>query len=69
MKTLISLCAQSQDSRQRLAVVDVKRAYFDAPAIREIYIEIPAEDREPGDEHRVGELQYSMCGTRHAAQN
>ena len=48
---------------------DIKRAYFDAAAKREIYIEIPHEDKEPGDEWRVGRLNLSLYGTRDAAQN
>jgi hypothetical protein len=38
MKALVSMCAQGQEEGMRLAVVDVKRAYFYAPARREIYI-------------------------------
>ena len=36
---------------------------------REVYIEIPAEDREPGDENKVARLKMSLYGTRDAAQN
>ena len=50
-------------------VNDVSRAYFYAKAIRNVYVEIAEEDHEPGDENMVGELQYSMYGTRDAAQN
>ena len=50
-------------------VNDVSRAYFYAKAIRKVYVEIAEEDREPGDENKVGELQFSMYGTRDAAQN
>lgn len=50
-------------------VNDVSRAYFYARAIRKAYVEIAEEDREPGDEDMVGELQYSMYGTREEAQN
>ena len=53
----------------RLAVIDIKRAYFYAPARRPIFIEIPKEDWEPGDEGCVGQLQLSLYGTRDAAQN
>ena len=48
---------------------DVKRAYFFAPTKRPIFIEIPAEDWEVGDEHRVGQLNLSLYGTRDAAAN
>ena len=53
----------------RLAAIDIKRAYFYAPARRPIFIEIPREDREPGDEHRIGRLNLSLYGTRDAALN
>ena len=69
MKALISLCAHGQKQGKRLAVLDVKRAYFYAPARREIYIHIPIEDRMPGDKERVGILDFSLYGTRDAAQN
>ena len=49
--------------------VDVKRAYFYAPARRPVYIEIPIEDYEDGDEMMVGKLNLSLYGTRDAAQN
>ena len=50
-------------------VNDVSRAYFYAKAIRKVFVEIAEEDREPGDGDVVGELFYSMYGTRDAAQN
>ncbi len=50
-------------------VNDVRRAYFYAAATREVYVTIPEEDREEGDEARVGRLQLSMYGTRDAARN
>ena len=34
-----------------------------------MYIEIPLEDWEPGDEARVAKLNLSLYGTRDAAQN
>ena len=49
--------------------IDVKRAYCYAPARREIFIEIPMEDWEPGDELKVAKLNFSVYGTRDAAQN
>ena len=49
--------------------VDVKRAYFYARSRTPVYIEIPIEDFEPGDEHMVGRLNLSLYGTRDAAQN
>ena len=49
--------------------IDVKRAYFYAPATRPVYIRIPKEDLEEGDEDKVGVLQLSLYGTRDAAMN
>ena len=49
--------------------VDVKRAYFYAKSTRPVYVEIPIEDYEPGDEHNVGKLNLSRYGTIDAAKN
>ena len=46
-----------------------KRAYFYAEARRPVFIEMPAEDREEGDENMIGQLQLSLYGTRDAAPN
>ncbi len=71
LKLICSICASHQDQANPyvLLSVDVKRAYFYAKARRPIYIEIPVEDYEPGDEHMVGRLNLSLYGTRDAAQN
>ena len=71
MRFLASQCAQRQGQSKpwRMGVIDVRRAYFYAPATRPIYVEIPVEDREDGDEDVVGRLQMSLYGTRDAAMN
>ena len=71
LKAVISKCASRQDGRHpfRLLSVDVKRAYFYAPATRPLFIQIPAEDRQPGDEGHVAQRNVSLYGTRDAAQN
>ena len=71
LKMLLSVCArgQAQPRPLRLAVIDIKRAYFYAPVRRPVFIEIPPEDREPGDEASIGKLRLSLYGTRDAAQN
>ena len=48
---------------------DVSRAYFYARAVRPVYVKIPPEDTEEGDEARCGKLLMSMYGTRDAALN
>ena len=53
-----------------MLVVDVRKAHLCAPATREVYIEIPKEDKREGDGDDVcGYLQFSMYGTRDAAKN
>ena len=71
LKAILSMCASRQGRRHphRIMSVDVKRAYFYAPATRPIYIRIPKEDWEDGDEERVGMLHLSLYGTRDAALN
>ena len=49
-----------------LDVIDVKKAYFHSPALRDIYVKLPPEDSEPG---MCGKLLKSLLGTRDAAQN
>merc|ERR1712086_908052 len=46
LKVLISMCARRQHEREpcRMAVVDIKRAYFYAKARRPVFIAIPIED-------------------------
>jgi hypothetical protein len=55
--------------RRKLMVNDVARAYFNAPNLTPLFVEICEEDREPGDEYMCGELLVSMYGTRPAASN
>ena len=50
----------------KMDFIDVRRAYFHADAIRDVYIKLPPEDDEPG---MCGKLTKSMYGTRDAAQN
>ncbi len=74
MRMLVSVCASRQgDHRHEKNFIvmtnDVKRAYFYAPVTRPIYVIIPPEDREPGDEDKVGQLNLSLYGTRDAAMN
>ena len=57
----------SGDKGEKLMVNDVGRAFFCAPARRQVLVELPHEDK---DEHgMIGELTSSMYGTRDAAQN
>jgi len=55
-----------RQSGMKLDFIDISRAYFQAAAIRDVYVELPDEDAEPG---MCGKLIKSMYGTRDAAQN
>ena len=48
---------------------DISRAFFHAKVERDVYIQLPDEDRGAGEEHMCGKLRLSMYGTRDAAQN
>ena len=54
-----------------LMVNDVARAFFEAPATRNVCVEIPKEDKTEADirHDKVGQLRMSMYGTRDAAMN
>ena len=71
LRIICAFCASSQRRKDPFVIlsIDVKRAYFYAKSTRAIYVEIPIEDYEEGDEHRVGKLNLSLYGTRDAAQN
>ena len=71
LRMVISICASNQHGQEpcRILSSDMKRAYFFAKAKRPIFIELPIEDREPGDEDKIGRLNLSLDGTRDAAMN
>ena len=50
----------------KIEIIDIRRAYYHANAIREIYIDLPEGDEEEG---MCGILNKSLQGTRDAAQN
>ena len=52
-------------------VNDVSRAFFEAPAVRNVCAEIPKEDKSEADirHDKVGHLRMSLNGTRDAAMN
>ena len=69
LKVVLSEIATGKRGRKVVALVDVRRAYFYAPARRRVFVVPPPEDYQPGDEHMCGLLQYSLYGTRDAAQH
>ena len=46
--------------------IDVRRAFFHADCLREVYVDLPEEDASPG---MCGLLNKAMYGTRDAPQN
>ena len=68
LKSILSI-ATSGNRGEVIMVNDVSRAFFHAKARREVFVQIADEDKLPGDERRCGRLNYSMYGTRDAAQN
>ena len=58
------------DRRKKMANWDISRAHFMGTAERELYLELPEEDRvHPGDQGpMVGRLKPSLYGTQDAAK-
>ena len=69
LRLMLSLLASTRKQGAGLMYADVSRAYFYAKAKRPVYVKLPEEDLEEGDEHRCGRLLMSMYGTRDAALN
>ena len=69
VKVVLSEIAAGDREGKVLALVDVRRAYLYAPARRKVFVELPPEYYQLGDEHMCGLLRYSLYGTRDAAQN
>jgi len=49
----------------KLEFIDIRRAYYQAEARRDLYVQLPPEDRTPG---MCGKLNKALQGTRDAAQ-
>ena len=60
--------AHTNGKEHKLMTMDVSRAYFYAPAIRPLYVELPAEEGVDLSLH-CARLNYSLPGTRDAAHN
>ena len=50
LKLLLSVAASSGSAGTCIMHNDVSRAYFHAPAVREVFVELVSEDCEKGDE-------------------
>ena len=71
LRVLAALLAQGKDKpgNVSMAVLDVSRAHFHAPAERKLFVELPPEDDMASNPAYCGELAMSMYGTRDAAYN
>ena len=67
LKVLLSRMASNR--KFKMLYADVSRAYFYAAAVRPVFVKLPEEDLEEGDEGKCGKLRVSMYGTRDAALN
>ena len=68
LKIILSMTAIANKG-EVVMINDISRAFFHAKVERDVYVELPEEDRKPGEEHLCGKLRFSMYGTRDAAQN
>ena len=66
LKVVLFQIATGTRGGKVVALIDVRRAYFYAPARRRVFVEVPLEDCQPGDEHMCGLLHCSLYG---ATQN
>ena len=66
-KRVLFSMMMSSDEKEGVVLdfIDVRRAYFHATAIRDVYVKLPDEDHEAG---MCGKLVRAMYGTRDAAQ-
>ena len=69
LKVVLSEFATGKRGGKVVVLIDVRRAYFYAPARRRVFVKLPLEDYQPGAEHMCGLLRYSLYGTRDASQN
>ena len=60
---MLSLLASGKRQGTGLMYADLSRACFYAKAVRPVYVKLPGEDIELGDEGKCGRLKISMYGT------
>jgi hypothetical protein len=69
LRLIVSYAAtQPSDGERRMIMInDVRRAYFYANILRDVYIELPKEDPDHG-KGMLGKLKLFLYGTRDAAK-
>ena len=68
LKVIMSMIATANEG-EVLMINDIGPAFFHAKVKRDVYVQLAEEDRKLGEEAMCGKLNYSMYGTRDAAQN
>ena len=70
LRMLVAMLAAKggREHKKRMLICDVSRAFFYAPVEKQIFVELPNEDKCEGKDE-VAELNYSLYGTRDAAAN
>merc|ERR1712155_140521 len=51
-----------------LQLIDISRAHFYAPSVREVYVQLPFGDPQHGKADTCGRLRRTMYGTLDAAE-
>ena len=64
---VVAFMLTGSNGGEKIMANDVSRAFFCAPARRQLFVEPPEEDKDHRD--MVGELNYSRYGTRDAANS
>ena len=71
LRALMTLVSQPPDDPNdplTMTLADVSRAHFYAQAVREVYIQLPAEDPRSGERDVCGRLLRTMYGRLDAAE-
>ena len=68
LKVILSMAAISNRG-EVVMVNDIRRTFFHARVKGDVFVQLPQEDINNGEDKMCGKLNYSMYGTRDAAQN
>ena len=69
LRYLLSKAARTGGAEKSVMLNDVSRAFFNARVTREVYVQLPAENIEEGEQGMVEGLNLCLYGTRDAATN
>ena len=66
---IISALTTSGNKGEMIMVNDISRAFFHAPAKRRVYVQLPDQDCQEGQQRLCWRQNLAIYGTRDAAQN